>query len=79
MKPAPKIFCSDKSLNFHGLFVLAVIFLISACATPPKQSGVTTTGSAHPKVASARNTGIGMEPGIAWGGPAAGESTVPVL
>jgi hypothetical protein len=61
MKPAPKIFCSDKSLNFHGLFVLAVIFLISACATPPKQSGVTTTGSAHPKVAKRDYAGAEIE------------------
>jgi cell wall-associated NlpC family hydrolase len=50
MKPAPKIFCSCKWLSFHGLSVLAAIFLIAACATPPKQSRVTTIGSAHPQV-----------------------------
>jgi cell wall-associated NlpC family hydrolase len=48
MKRAFTIFCSYKSLSFHGLFVLAVFFLISACATSPKQSRVTTTGSTHP-------------------------------
>jgi cell wall-associated NlpC family hydrolase len=51
MKPALNIFCSSKPLGFYGLSVLAVFFLISACATPPKQSGVKITGSAHPQVA----------------------------
>ena len=51
MKRALKIFYICKSLSFHGLSVLAVLFLISACATQSKQSGVTTTGSAHPQVA----------------------------
>jgi len=48
MKRAFTICCSYKSLGFHGLFFLAVFFLISACATSPKQSRVTTTGSTHP-------------------------------
>jgi len=61
MKPAPKTFCSCKSLSLHGLFVLAVIFLISACAAPPKQSGVTTTGSAHPQVAKRDSAGAEIE------------------
>jgi cell wall-associated NlpC family hydrolase len=61
MKPAPKIFCSCKSLSIHGLFVLAVIILISACATPPKQSDVTTTGSAHHQVAKRDFAGAEIE------------------
>jgi cell wall-associated NlpC family hydrolase len=51
MKRVFKIFCSYKFFSFHGLFVLTVFFLISACATPPKPSRVKTTGSAHPQVA----------------------------
>jgi cell wall-associated NlpC family hydrolase len=51
MKRALKIFDSYKSIWFHGLSVLAVFFLISACATPPKQSGVTITGSPQVHVA----------------------------
>ena len=50
MERAFKICCSYKSLSFQGLFVLAVFFLISACATSPKQSRVTTTKSTHPPV-----------------------------
>jgi len=50
MKPAPKVFCSGKLLSFRGLSVLAVFLLISACATHPKHSGVTITGSPHPHV-----------------------------
>ena len=57
MKRALKIFCSSKSLCIHGLSVLAVFLLISACATPPKQSGVTITGSPHAHVAK-RDSGV---------------------
>ena len=52
MKRAFKICCSYKTLSSHGLFVLAVFFLISACATSPKQSRVATAGSAPPAVKS---------------------------
>jgi len=52
MERAFKICCSYKSLSFHGLFVLAVFFLISACATSPKQSRVANTESAPPAVKS---------------------------
>jgi cell wall-associated NlpC family hydrolase len=51
MKRAFKIFCNYKSLSFHGLSVLAVIFLIAACATPPKQSGVPPAGSVYSQAA----------------------------
>ena len=61
MKRAPKIFGSCKLLSFYGLSVLAVFFLISACATPPKQSGVTTTGSAYPQVAKRDFAGAEIE------------------
>jgi cell wall-associated NlpC family hydrolase len=61
MKPVPKIFCIYKSFSFHGWFVLAVVFLISACATPPKQSGVTATGSVHPQVAKRDSAGAEIE------------------
>jgi cell wall-associated NlpC family hydrolase len=61
MKPAPKNFCSCKSLSFHGLSILVVSFLISACATPPKQSGVAVTGSAHPQVARRDSAGAEIE------------------
>ena len=50
MKRALKICCKYKSLSFHGLFVLAVFFLISACATSPKESRVTATGPTRPPV-----------------------------
>jgi cell wall-associated NlpC family hydrolase len=52
MKRAFKICCSYKTLSSHGLFVLAVFFLISACATSPKQSRVATAGSASASVKS---------------------------
>jgi cell wall-associated NlpC family hydrolase len=61
MKLAPKIFCGCRPLSFYGLFVLAVFFLISACAAPPKQTGVTTTGSAHPQVAKRDSAGAEIE------------------
>jgi cell wall-associated NlpC family hydrolase len=61
MKTAHKIFCNCKSLSLHGLSVLAVFFLISACATPPKQSGVAITGSAHPHVAKRDFAGAEIE------------------
>ena len=48
MKLRFKIFCSYKSLIAYGFFVLAVFFLISACATSPKQPRVTATGPTHP-------------------------------
>lgn len=51
MKPALKIFHSCKHLSFRGLSLLIVFALISACATPPRQSGVATTGSGHPRIA----------------------------
>ena len=50
MKSRFKIFCSHKSLKAYGLSVLAVFFLISACATPPKQSSGAIAGSAHSQV-----------------------------
>ena len=49
MKCTLKIFCHYKSLSFHGLFVLSVFLLISACATSPKPPQVKTTGPAHPQ------------------------------
>jgi cell wall-associated NlpC family hydrolase len=54
MKPALKILRSCKHLSFRGLSLLIVFLLISACATPSKQSGVTTRGSAYPHVAKYR-------------------------
>jgi len=61
MKPAPKIFCGCKPLSFYGLIVLAVFFLISACATPSKQSGTTTTGSTHPQIVKRDSAGAEIE------------------
>jgi cell wall-associated NlpC family hydrolase len=61
MKLAPKIFCICKPLSFHGLSVLAVFFLISACATPSKQSGMTITGPAHPQVSKSDSAGAELE------------------
>jgi hypothetical protein len=61
MKCAPKIFGSCKPLSFYRLSALAAFFLISACATPPKQSGVTITGSAHPQVAKRDSAGAEIE------------------
>jgi cell wall-associated NlpC family hydrolase len=61
MKPAPKIFCGCKPLSFQGLSVLALFFLISACATPPKQSGETITESAHLHVAKRGSAGAELE------------------
>ena len=61
MKCAPKIFGSCKPLSFYRLSALAAFFLISACATPPKQSGVTITGSAHPQVAIRDSAGAEIE------------------
>jgi cell wall-associated NlpC family hydrolase len=52
MRRALKIFGSYNSLRFHCWSVLAVFFLISACATSPKQSRVATTGSASASVKS---------------------------
>jgi cell wall-associated NlpC family hydrolase len=51
MKHAFKIFSSYKSLRFYGLFVVILFFLISACATSPKQPRVTATGPTHPSAA----------------------------
>jgi cell wall-associated NlpC family hydrolase len=48
MQHALKIFSSYRSLRIYGLFALIPFFLISACATSPKQSRVKTTGSMHP-------------------------------
>ena len=50
MKRALKICCRYKSLSFHGLLVLAGFFLISACATSPKESRVTATGPTRPPI-----------------------------
>ena len=61
MKPAPKILCSCKPLNFCGLSILAVFFLISACATPPRPSGVTTTGPGRSQVVNRDSTGADIE------------------
>ena len=51
MKPAPKIFCNSKPISLHACFVLAVLILTSACATPPKPPGVATNEPVHPQVA----------------------------
>ena len=51
MKTAFKIFSSDKSLKFHWWSVLAVFFLIVACATPSKHSGVHPAGSTYSQAA----------------------------
>ena len=51
MKTVFKIFRSYKSLRFHWWSVLAVFFLIAACATPPKQSGVPPARSAYSQAA----------------------------
>lgn len=51
MKTAFKIFSSDRYLRFHWWPVLAAIFLIAACATPLKQSGVAPPGSAYSQAA----------------------------
>jgi cell wall-associated NlpC family hydrolase len=51
MKTVFKIFRSYKSLRFHWWSVVAVFFLIAACATPPKQSGVPPARSAYSQAA----------------------------
>jgi cell wall-associated NlpC family hydrolase len=61
MKPAPKIFCGWKPLSFHGSFVLVVFFVICACATPPKQSGMAIAEPAHPHVAKRDSAGTEIE------------------
>jgi cell wall-associated NlpC family hydrolase len=61
MKPAPKILCGCKPLSFYGLFVLAVFFLISACAAPHKPSGVTTTGPGRSQVVNRDSSGADIE------------------
>jgi cell wall-associated NlpC family hydrolase len=48
MKRVFKIFSSYKPLRSCGLFVLLPFFLISACATSPKQARVPAAGSKHP-------------------------------
>ena len=50
MKSRFKIFHSHKSLMAYGFSVLAVFFLISACATPTKQSSGAIAGSARSQV-----------------------------
>ena len=47
MKTVFKISGSYKFLRFHWWHVLAVFFLIAACATPPKQSEVPPAGPGY--------------------------------
>jgi cell wall-associated NlpC family hydrolase len=51
MKTVSKIFRSYKFLGFHWWSVLAVFFLIAACATPSKQPGAPAAGSAYSQAA----------------------------
>ena len=51
MRSGFKIFPNHKALIFLGFSVLAVFFLISACAAPSKQSPGTIAGSTHSQVA----------------------------
>ena len=51
MKSRFKIFCSHKSSISYGFAVMAVVFLISACAAPSKRSAGTITGPAHSQAA----------------------------
>ena len=51
MKRTFKIFSNYKSLSFLDWSVLAVLFLVAACATPSKPSRVTPAGSAYSQAA----------------------------
>jgi cell wall-associated NlpC family hydrolase len=61
MKPVLKNFSNSKLQSFYGWSVLAMFLLISACATPPKQSSVTIKGSMHPQVAKRDSSGAVIE------------------
>lgn len=51
MKPALQILCGCKSVSLYGISVMAIWFLIVACAASPKASGVATSEAIHSQAA----------------------------